>query len=329
MEPKWVWLAVSAGALVVGVSGVVVLWSLLDKIFKKDESAWRVLKRFWWIHFWEVMLCALVVFGLTGLLGESGVLSEFFKDQVADVFTGIYTDPKYMREHVSPEKIKEIRIVATEALCKVPVEKGPGTFLDLIDNEIYPTLDAPLREGLDVHYEQKIIDVHGGKALEIYNRISWTYRNLSTETILYPQEIQNTMEPVAGITPQGLFTVIKFTVDGETIDLGLKPQAMEDGRFLFKGSYDVRIEETKQVTLITKKIIPLTDHFTVWMNVPTKGVKLTYRHPANFKPRVYVFGMGDGGLKQIEETPERTVWEYDGWLLKKHGVLLNWVIEAK
>lgn len=322
------WLMLSASCIVIGVCGVLVMRTYMGKFFGGEKSAW-IPQRVWWVHLTEIVCVGLVVFGLTLLLGESGLFSNFFRRQIGDIFVSINTDPAYMRQNLLPERIREIRIAATEALCQQYVEKGPGSFLELIENDIYPTLDAPVRENLDVYYEHKIIEVGGERALKVYQVSKWTLRNLSTNPIEYVQKVQSTLDPVEGVEPQDLFKIVKFAVGGRDREIYTEPVRTGDERFVFNWSYSFTISGSEEVMVIIERIIPFTNTFTLWMMAPTKGIRFAYRHPPSFRPSIYVFGLGDEPVRLLESTGDYHVWIYRGWLLKKHGVLLQWSLEDK
>jgi len=322
-----IYLMASLILVLVGAMGVLLVRYQLGKIFGNKEI--QPILRLWSIQFFEVLCSALIVFGLAGLLLETPIFSNFFERSIGRIFTRTLTDPSYLRESFSTDRLKQIRNSSIEALAKQPVEAGRGSLLELIENKILPWLNEPIRENLEIRYEQQIINVGGVKALKVYQSTSWNFKNLTNEPISYTQLVDNILEPLPGVKPEDLFRIIKFKVGDQDLASVLRLEKMEDGRFRFKGKFDFKIMGTADVIMVFEKIVPLNDHVTIWVTMPTKGLRFLYIHPPNFKPSIVVLGLGDSGPDLIESRETSKLWKYDGWLLEKHGIVLTWSIVDK
>lgn len=320
---KLLWITASLLVTGIGIGGVFVMRYFLGKILNEES---HVVKTFY-IHVGEFISSALIVFGVTFLLGETELLSKYVQRKTGRTFIDIITQPEYLRKNFNNNRIKEIRIAATQALCIAPVDTGSGSFLNLIENTIYPMLDNPLRYDLEVYYGQQITKVKGKDVLKITHISKWTYKNPRSVPIVYPQIFQNKMEPIDGIKPKDLFKITEFKVNGKQQQFKWSMDLLPDHRYLFSGKWNIEVKEKENVDVELKqeKFIPYQDHFTLWMEVPTKNIKLTYKHPDNFEPRIYVFGLGEKDVILETEESDLHVWKYQGWLLKKHGLLLYWV----
>jgi hypothetical protein len=104
----------------------------------------------------------------------------------------------------------------------------------------------------------------------------------------------------------------------------MKIDKLEDGRLHFEGFHDFLIENTLHVELIIESIIPFDDKFIFWVNLPSKGLRVIYRHPRGLLPRIYVFGMGELVPELVVSERDLHEWRYDGWLLPRQGFVLSW-----
>ncbi|MCJ7577310.1 MAG: hypothetical protein MUO91_02540 [candidate division Zixibacteria bacterium] len=344
---KLVWISVAAGTFAVGVAGVIyVRGKLLERLKLKTESpearasfeayskaSSEAYSKAYSLQFCEFVFSGLIVLGLTIFFGEVGILSDYFHKQVARHFTDIIVNPKYLRETFNVPRIKEFRVTATKALCGPDLEEGPGTYLDLIENTLYPMIDSVRRYNLEVYYTlepKKEIEKKAGKRVSKVRQISsWVYTNPAPRPITFVQTIQARMDSIVGEDTDNLLKVTKFLVKRDTIvdtiPITLTKERMSDGRYRFTAKPSFLIKKDVSVTVEQEKVLPYDDVITLWMNVPTKDIKVTFLHPSDIDPRLFVYGLGKNPEgEHVVNEQQLDVWRYDGWLLRMHGILIYW-----
>lgn len=303
------WLLITVLSLLFGLIG---LFFVLKKLYPKTA----------WYRVMEIFFTGLFACGVALLLGEMGLLSGHFHEHIKRDIIEIASEEVSIGRGISLDKKKENKTIIKESPYSSSNDKALSPVSDLVDSIITPMLEQPVRYNLEITYDQTIDNLHGKKIMRVKQGSTWVYKNPSGIPMIFPQHIESTMEPIQGIKPEDLFKITEFKVNGKPRSRAMKMEKLEDGRYRFSGTTDLQIKDILIIELEIERINPYQDYLTLWMNVPTKDLKLIYKHPKNLIPRFYVFGFG----KIVEEKgiSDLNVWRYDGWLLRKQGIILFW-----
>jgi hypothetical protein len=280
------------------------------------------------------MICAAVfACGVTLALGSTGALSKFFHKELGRTFMKTFApDSKSLRFLGSPiiERIRNSAIEA-ELLRKTPNDtlvKTPDSFFGALDSIIYPMLNEPWRENLNIIYRQEILDRGNDKVIKIIQTSSWVFKNPRGQAINYPIIVDNLVDTVRN-TPLGdLVKIVNFRVEDDSMGFPLVYNR-EKQYVRFTGKFSVAIERSVRVTMTVEKIQPYVkrDLVVAWAIGPTNGMRFEYRHPKHFECDHYFFGFGKEVNCGEEQQEDTKVWCYKGWMLKKQGLFLYWFAE--
>lgn len=165
---------------------------------------------------------------------------------------------------------------------------------------------------------------------------TWSYVNYSHEPQNIVQSIVETPLNVASFSTD-LYTLSGLKVGGEDCLAKANPKKNQAGnRTIHEAHIPITIAPTvapkdaislaKTAQLIQRK----TEPWLLTFFIPVHTFKLSLHHPKNILPRLYVFGISHerqdtDPFPPIEETDTYHRWEYPGWLLPNHGVIVTFV----
>jgi len=323
MENVWQWVAYGLIMILFGLIGVIFIRWRMGRILGSSEITLRTLPH----RIGEFIFAAIIVFGVTVILGETTLLSKIYHRQIFRFFISNISDPKFLRETLTKEKLRELRFVVSQAVFGPKLQTGPGSFLDVLENKILPTLDQPMRHNLEVYYVQEVEELQGQRVLKVVQIVTCTYKNPFESPIEFCQPIENTLPAVRGIDVKDLLKVTKFMVNGENLRFDLEIETVDTSEYKFSGKECFSIEDSVHVEMEIEKIMPYrSDRIYFFMQIPTQNMKFTYKYPETFKIQGWGFGMEDKPAKQDVDKRGFAVWNYQGWLFKNQGFFVYWSV---
>jgi hypothetical protein len=190
-------------------------------------------------------------------------------------------------------------------------------------------LDQATREDHKIFYEHKPVTVNGNQMLEVTRTDEFLMKNPTREFLTYVQRMKLHLQKIEGVS---VFKELRFEVDGKPTPFPLKQIDESDQVITYIGEESLVIKDSLKILFELNITVPFNDHFAVWELYPTHGISVSYQHPPNFEPQLFLFALSDAGplLKptHIARTRDHHVWEYDGWLLQKHGIVLTWKVKG-
>jgi len=325
------------------ITFLVAITGFLGCIVLRGELVKRVgtgsnLTKLHWIHLGDFVSSALIVFGVTLFLGDIGVLRPYFEKQLSNTLFGMTESPEFLRKNLGEEARRSLRKTTIFSLCKEARLGADDPFYKVIENDILPMLDGPIRENHIISYDHKIVSIDGRERLQITRTDEFTMKNTTAKPKLPYKQRFKIVSQREGKFPYFVKEKVMFKINDKKVKFPYSIDRDSTGDFvIIDGDTILEIEDKLDIffsyTLIDTLID--NDHFGVWELYPTRNIKVQYTHDKRFKPELYLFALADFGPSfprdRIKVNSDSTYheWKYDGWLLQKHGVLLTWKLEKK
>jgi hypothetical protein len=302
--------------------------------FYTNAAAHDFLKHWTWSfgpHLLDLLDDTVLVAAVGFLVAETAFFKTYVEERVrgTDDFTTRARNSAYLRQF-SPAFLKELEVGARRARLPGVIPPAMDTLLENL---------AAISDGLTVwrtHYRVTVgfKAVAGHPGLRCFQRTtSCRLVNVSDSTQTIKQRIKETSLKIAGFSADVLRRTTLLRVGDKDWLSKVNPTVCEDDT---RVSIDLEVEipvpplseEPDGISLMwgVEVVEPLHEPLALTFFRPVHTFQLSLIHPTDLKPVLFLFGVGGEDdtdpltpCRQFEGYHE---WEYGGWFLPDHGVIL-------
>lgn len=246
-----------------------------------------------------------------------------FRDTAHEVVTEIYTEPEALRRVFTRATLRQFRLNISKALSSSELVPEKAELLD----KLFEMTDGPYRT--DMHttrVHSYCTSSFGEKYIKVDETSTYTLCGGQNDTIA----LAATMKAIRGVPQDSLYLVRSVRVDSKDVPWKMEKTKADSMRATFRGWFYADTRQPKLIRVRSSRCIPLDDRAFMWVTVPTKNIRLTFTYPAEVdsaKVRLSILGLGStmpGELEPEQHMKPTVTWSYTGWLLQRHGYLLEW-----
>ena len=289
------------------------LWGTRYLPWIKDQHEW----------FLDISKALLVVI-LIGLLVEIPSWAGYFEQRFMDILRGD------LLERLDRTALKDLRERVDASLYRLSDPELAAAFLRMLDNDVYPSLEAPITRDFELHRTVRPCPEIASGLCETELKVLFTRIAPAGSRGTYEHKpVKTVLRAIPGIDKERLYRDAALKFDGtEAAEYSVQFTISADGGLVTVESPAIARDFDKELRVETKstRLVPAGDVHIYRMNYVVRTVRVFFHYPQGWRAELRFLGVGEFFNQAAYIHDQRDGYIYgvfDGWMLPGHGIVLH------